>query len=386
MPLTNFMPSTGVGRFDADVEGETLVITHKFFLVNDMTKPVTETDYEAFKTRFKHLVKEHWQGKYGFKRGNQTVSPKFKLRFIDDEGDAAGAHYVINLRDGKGGSENVSRKPAQRFQNLANSGLYFPASSSLFSGSINNPGSHTLIASDLPRLFPFYVDVLGGALSQQTDALLKQYMGQVAKLRSDAKIEVTGYGQGTGLVQPLIGTLRALGLTNVSSRASKKFLQPKFWGKTSTSRWSGRSDYIKVILGSDIPANVFQSSNLFTYPATVVHEYGHMLGLQDEYACMAAAAAQRMVELDFIDTSEKHAYENNHYAGARIDSDEAQAGQVAFIELCKDAGVTPPHFGGQTSSIMAAGNEYLPCHFVTLRAALKKLSGQDDWIITKIGA
>ena len=384
MALTNFMPSTGVGRFDADFAADTLTITHKFFLVNDMTKPVSASDYEHFKSRFKDLIKTNWQDKFGFKRGTVTVKPRFKLKFIDDDTAAATAHYVVNLRDGKGGSENVSRKPAQRFQNLAESGLYFPTSSSLFSGSINNPGSHTLIAGDLPRLFPFYVDIVGGGISQQTTALLKQYLGQVAKLNAAISVEVTGYGMGSGQVPNVIGLLRGVGLTNVSSRMSKKFLQPKFWGKTSTSKWSGHSDYVKVTLGSDVPANAFQSSSLFTYPATVVHEYGHMLGLQDEYACIGVAAAQRMVELDFIDASEKQTYENNHYISARTDSDEAQAGQVAFIELCKDAGVTPAHFGGQTSSIMAAGNEYLPCHFVTLCAALKQLTGHNDWTIVPI--
>jgi hypothetical protein len=362
MVLTNFMPATGVGRFDADLQGDELQIIHKFLLVNDTTKPLTDGDYEQYKVRFKQLVREHWQDKYGFQRGTRVVRPKFKLKFLDDDAGAASAHYVVNLRDGRGGSENVSRKPAMRFKNLADSGLYFPASSSLFSGSIQNPGSHVLIASDLPTMFPFYLDAVGGALTSQTQKLLKQYLGQVAKLNAAARVEVTGYGQGSGLVQTVLGLLRGVGLTNASARMSKKWLQPKFWGKTSTSKWSGHSDYLKVSLGTDLGANLFQNSNLFTYPAAIVHEYGHMLGLQDEYACLATTAAQRLVDLNFIDTTEKAAYEANHAQGARTDSDEAQAGQVAFVELCHAAGVEPAHFGRQTTSIMSAGNEYQPCH------------------------
>jgi len=55
--------------------------------------------------------------------------------------------------------------------------------------------------------------------------------------------------------------------------------------------------------------------------------------------------------------------------GSRIDGDEAQTGQREFITLCNRAGVEPPHSGRHTANIMSAGNNYEPCHFVTLWAS-----------------
>jgi hypothetical protein len=383
--LSNHLPKTGVGRFDADVVGNKLQITHRFYLINNANKPLAMNDFVAFQDAFEDLVQTHWQDKYGFKRGAQTLEPEFVFDFLDDDTIADTAHFVIDVKDSNLPSELVSRNAPERFKNLQQSGVYFPASASLFSASVRNPSSHVLIAQDLPTMFPFYVDTNNGNLSPQSTRLLTQLAKQVAQLRPGIGVEVTAYGAAKGTAGAQVrGLLRGAGLTSVSSRQSKKFLQPSHWGKTSLSKWSGHSDYVKVTLTSDLDASLFAQSNLFTYPAAVVHEFGHMLGLQDEYACLAAAAAQKMVDLNFIDIAEKTSYESNHAAMSRVDKQEAQDGQKAFIKLCSKCGVEPPHFGRYTNNIMSAGNVYEPCHFVTLWAALCELTGHDDWQIVKL--
>lgn len=385
MALVNYIPETGVGRFNAKVVGNEFRVKVKFYVVNNSQKPLLDGDFENFKDRFLELVKEHWEGKYGFHRGSQTVRPVFDFEFIDDDSLADTAHFVIDLKNSNIASENVSRNAPVRFKQLQDTGLYFPAAASFFASSINTSGSSILIKNDLPKMFPMYIDTNAGALSRQSSTMVTNVGRQIAHLHSNIGISVTAYGHAKGNAQTaVVNLLQNAGLTKISTRMSKKCLQPKHWGKDSASKWSGHTDYVKVALKSTMDDGLFAQSNLFTYPAAVVHEFGHMLGLQDEYACLAQAAAQKMVELNFIETTEMNTYLDNHAKMSRVDGEEAQRGQKRFIKMCNQAGVEPPHFGRYTANIMSAGNIYEPCHFVTLRAALCVETGRDDWKIVSI--
>ena len=379
--MSLFIPKSG-GRFDTALVGNDINITHKFGLVNDVTKPVAQMEFDQWKTTFHTLITTHWEGKFSFTRAATTVTPKFFQVFEEDTTQMADAHYVIRLRDGQGGNELVSSKPAQIFEQLQKDGYYFPMASTLASGSVKATNSSGLIATSLPTFFPCYVDTFGGAMKPQTQAHLAHLARQVAGVKANLKIYVTAYGNSkTTSRNAVINVLQNNGLLNVNARESKKFLKPSTWGTASQSRASGRTDYVKISLDEDIDVSLLQTSALYTYPAAVVHEFGHMLGLKDEYACMSDKAVSKLVKLDFIDASEKDVYLNMHMNSARTETDEVMTQQAAFVKYCKKAGVEPTTFGNYTTSIMSAGSEFLPCHFVTIWAALVELSGHDDWTI-----
>jgi hypothetical protein len=379
--MSLFIPKTG-GRFDAAIAGNDIKITHKFGLINDASKPLTQTDFDQWKLKFTTLIKSHWEGKYSFKRGSTTCTPKFLQIFEEDATNMADAHYVIRVRDGQGGSELVSSKPAMIFDALAQQGLYFPMASNLAAGSVNPTTSFQMIAQSMPSFFPCYVDTFGGALKPQTKAHVGSLARQVAGVNPNQKLYVTAYGTSkTASRTVVVNELRGGGLVNVHARESKKMLNPSNWGTSSHSRASGRTDYVKISLDEDIDVALLQQSALYTYPAAVVHEFGHMLGLKDEYACLSDRAASKMVKLDFIDASDKNVYMNMHMNSARTETTEVAEQQREFVKYCKEAGVVPTTFGQYTSSIMSAGSEFHPCHFVTIWAALVHLSRHDDWTI-----
>ena len=374
-----YRPASGVGRFNAKLDGGELRIKHRLAMVSTMQNQPTATELALFQSDFQALVTKHWEQKFMFKRATATVKPKFVLKFLADS-EQAQAHFVVNLSQGAGGSENIGRDA--HFKHTA-SGDAAPRTASLFTGSTVQPNSAALIATDLPKAFPYYVDFYAGAISSQTKSQVEFLMKQVAALNPQPQLYVTGYGsRATADQGTVIALLRQLGLTRVTARNSNKVFIPTTWGKASTSKMSGRTDYVKISLKDTLDTqSLLNQTNLYSYPATVVHEYGHMLGLQDEYMCLSAQAAQKMVNLNLIDASEQQKFENFHYAGASTPSAKVARGQEEIIDCCKRAQVEAPSFGRHTTSIMSAGSEFMPSHFIWVWDALTKITAQNDWSI-----
>lgn len=374
-----YRPLTGVGRFNAKLNGGTLRIKHRLAIVANIMKPVSATELAKFQQDFQNLVTTHWTGKYMFQRAGVNVKPSFVLDFLDTANEAQ-AHFVVNLSNSAGGSENVGRDASAKHVAL---GAAAPRTTSFMTGSTQQPNSASLIAADLPKAFPYYVDFYGTNMSAQTKTQVESLMKQVAKINPQPKLYVTAYGGNSSVNQRALMTLlQQCGLTRVDARSSNKIFIPTTWGKTSTSKMSGRSDYAKISLKEDLDTqSILGQSTLYSYPATIVHEYGHMLGLQDEYHCLSSQAAQQMVALNLIDATEQTKFENFHYNGANQPSATVAAGQDEFVKACARANVEVPTFGRQTMSIMAAGTEFWPAHFVWLREALCQLTAQQDWAI-----
>lgn len=374
-----YRPLTGVGRFEAGLNGNSLKIKHRLSIVASTMKPVSVNELATFKQDFQNLVTTHWEAKYMFQRLGVNVKPTFELDFVADAQQAT-AHFVVNLANSAGGSENVGRDAAQKHVAL---GAAAPRTTSFMTGSTAQPASAGLIAADIPRMFPYYVDFYGGNISPQTKTQVESLMKQVAKINPQPKFFVTAYGNGATTNQRAVMTLlQQCGLTRVEARSSNKIFIPTKWGTTSTSKMSGRSDYVKISTKDDIDAqSILAQSTLYSYPATIVHEYGHMLGLQDEYHCLSSQAAAQLVALHLIDATEQTKYENFHFNGANPPSATVANGQDEFVKACARANVEVPTFGRQTMSIMSAGSEFWPAHFVWLREALMQLTGQNDWVI-----
>lgn len=378
MPI-EFLPSTGVGRFSANLAGNALQIEHRLSIVSDAITPVTAVELTQFQNDFQALITNNWEGKFMFQRGLVNVKPTFNLNFLQLAQQAT-AHFVVNLKQSQGGTESVGRDAAHKHVAL---GAAAPRSASLMTGSTQQPNSAALIATDLPKIFPYYVDFVGANMTPQTRSQVESLMKQIAKLNPQPKVFVTGYGaQKSAYQRTVMALLTQCGLTRVEARSSNKIFLPKTWGTASTSKMSGRTDYAKISIKDDLNTQSFLNQTAVnSYPATVVHEYGHMLGLQDEYNCLSSQAAAQLVQLHLIDASEQHKYENFHFAGATQPVLRVATGQEEFIKACHRAGVEVPNFGRQTTSIMSAGSEFSPAHFVWMREALVQISGQNDWAI-----
>ena len=386
-----FEPNSG-GRFDATLSGSTLTIHHELAINSTIQEKSTgepvdpgidTNDYVNWRQDFTSVIRAHWKDKYQFTRGGQTVRPEFTQTFCA-AGDAAAAQadYVINLVSSDI-SSNVSPNTHHLFTQLEAQGVWAPKKAQFGVGSNNRtPATHKNIEQSIPNMFPFYIDTNQGSLSTATEKHVLDLAKQVAGFKPGLKIYLTPYGKNAESAKAEVRrVLTAGGLTNVQSRTSKKI----FFGHFSTSKGSGRKSYVKLSLSEPLANPSLAHSNLYHYPATVVHEYGHMVGLKDEYVCLSDAAANAMVQCQFIEAWEKSAVLSRNAKTASAGIPTANAEMAEFVRYCKDAGVVPPMFGQQTTSIMSSGSEFHPCHFVTLWAALVDLTNKNDWKIVPHG-
>ncbi|HEX4935601.1 MAG TPA: hypothetical protein VFV33_20615, partial [Gemmatimonadaceae bacterium] len=159
----NFVPSTGIGRFDVEVVPSTGVMTVETCLFLNI---MDATDANAFQTQFAQSVPQFWGNKFKFRCGkngynNLEITPRFRLRFEPDFKDA---HYVVNVAESIFGKEKVSRQDYYKATNLA----FKPKTAQLGGMSALQPLDFGKdIVRDLGHLFPFHVKcpLTGGGLS-----------------------------------------------------------------------------------------------------------------------------------------------------------------------------------------------------------------------------
>lgn len=382
--VKNFCPKTGVGRFDAKLEGTQLKVKVKL----NVAMGLDQQQQSEFENRLEPLVKQYWEDRFGFQCNNGTLAgvyrPVFRIKYVDD---MMNAHFVLNVLDGAGGSESVGRKTYYKVPE--NHVGFAPTTAQLFSGSVNPINSSGALLTDLKSSFPFYVDLNGTIPSQHSATQLKFLAQQLAQVAPNTPVRVTTYGTNRSQKRAAVKQiLTSAGLLNVASRTSKKSIFA-----TSRSRSTGSTNYAKVSIKGEIDTGDFDIENhpLFTYPGAAVHEFGHMLGLMDEYSCLGKRASDKMVDLRFISGNEQVQWESFNPDSAPDNgtlSENVQAGQAKFIKYCHDAHVEPPHFGQHTMSIMSSGSHFMPCHFVTLWASIVEMTNgaatKDDWSIVEL--
>jgi hypothetical protein len=379
--VKNFCPKTGVGRFNAKLEPNELQVKVKLHV-----KTALDADQRgAFEGRFLPLIKQHWEDQYAFRCSKPAYpdlyKPIFEIKYVDD---MMKSHFVLNLLDGVGGSELVARDAYYK----ATGDGFKPTSANLFSGSVLPTNSSGDLLRDLKASFPFYVDMVGNNPSTHAAAQLKSLAKQLAGVDANVSVRVTAYGPNRGQKQTAVmQILTASGLANVTARSSKKSIF-----STSQSKATGSTSYVKVSLAKGLDTSAFDPTTkpLFTYPAAAVHEFGHMLGLMDEYACLSKEASDKMLEFNFIDAAEQQQWENFNPNGQLDTAIAARVaeGQRKFIKYCAKASVEPPHYGQHSISVMSSGSEFRPCHFVTLWAAIVEMTqgatNESDWSIVKV--
>ena len=103
-----------------------------------------------------------------------------------------------------------------------------------------------------------------------------------------------------------------------------------------------------------VPDTTFETTYTGNRFSPAAHEFGHALGLPDEYV--------------------------NRTTG------NLGAKQTAFVNLAQQAGVAPPdRWGDRTSSVMSVGEDVLPRHYLTIWEALGQMTSPDitrnEWSI-----
>src|SRR5262245_493289 len=105
---------------------------------------------------------------------------------------------------------------------------------------------------------------------------------------------------------------------------------------------------------------------------TIAHEFGHMLGLPDEYRCLSEQSRDTLRQLKFIETKDGFELQEWYRSQNKYGDDPARLSapildnQQTFLELCHAAQVQPPAFGQRNMSLMSAGTEMHQHHAVTV--------------------
>ncbi len=110
------------------------------------------------------------------------------------------------------------------------------------------------------------------------------------------------------------------------------------------------------------------------------HEFGHMLGLTDDYHNLHANSQKTYRKFGFSQQDMKTLKDtmtvNNFTA-----QDLAVFAQHRYLELCRVAKVGPPLLGRANISMMSNGNHVMPPHMVTLWECLCQLTNHQRWRI-----
>jgi len=126
--------------------------------------------------------------------------------------------------------------------------------------------------------------------------------------------------------------------------------------------------------------------------SVAVHEFGHMLGNPDEYFAYGQKTLDRRVAQLVGSGDPKRVREGMDLqardqagsVGKLADSDAERAEiQDSYAMLVESAGLSIPEFGSTNSSLMSAGTDLCPRHYVAMWEALARITdptiSQSDW-------
>lgn len=377
LSLTDHIPSTGIGKFDASYKPSTGVMgvrvkLHFDFVKADNTpssaKPGKKGDAKYFWSKaqksqyissFISQVSKRWSSKHvmhSTKPGWTEFSADPHIKPVKTK-DKANAHFAVTVHkspgpgiDYKSGVNNehlldkkaqptadfwqsdnkrepdfnsgkVARNERKRLQDAltgANADrIGFTANTAELSGAAaGHLAGFARVANEANPSAPMIpIDVEGNASAPAAGAD-PAAQAKLAKDRADAVVAAL---QKAGIRQPVRGKANAP---------------------------SGTQNHAKVAIDT-----AFESTYTSNRYSVSEHEFGHLIGNPDEYA-------------------------------------DATSGPLAGVQnrwtaLVKSAGLSVPTFGEDTSSQMADGVDVLPSHYITLWEALGKMTTpdikQDEW-------
>lgn len=367
LSVERFRPSAGYGIFDASYfplsSFMTVVSKMKFnFLMARNTPDIltlatmltngedisiffwTEAQKRQYKRDYVDRVAQRWSFQHTF-RSNKPCWPFIAMPYITPRivDNASDAHYLVNAYRDTGQSNFSARNPGTaNWQGSGNVDFYdvqedLDRRSQGVARSERQRLERAIgSASASPILF-----AQGSAAVDATSASRLKTLAELMKLKnpSDPAIPIIlhGYASAEGRASTNARLAHKRALTVAAILRTQGIPQ----SLVITSHGATGAPFDAANRKVDLkPSRTFEttySSNSF---GAAEHEFGHAIGLPDEYA--------------------------NHPAGTNLGNK-----QQAFTNLASKAGVAPPdRWGDFTSSMMSTGVDVLPRHYLTIWEAL----------------
>ena len=377
----NFRPSAGYGQFDAYYWPASAlmaaIVKMKFsFVEAENTPPAdvlwqmwldgeditqffwTDAQKAKFSEEYRNRVATRWSFQHTFHSKKPcwpfTASPYIAPRVV---GDAADAHFDVTVRKGPSGSSFKAENPGTpgwrgtgRIDEEDNKEKAPFNSKSVARSERERLERAITAAGASPILF-----AKDSAVIQSGELLKLRTLAaaMTAKNPSDPAIPITisGFASSEGVLSrnEKLAEDRANAVADALLAAGVP--QPLVIVGSGPVGAPNDAANRRVDL---VPSTTFEGSYTGNRFAPGEHEFGHAIGLPDEY--------------------------NNFTTGKLGDK------QTAFTNLAQAAGVAPPdQWGDKTSSLMASGVDVLPRHYLTLWEALGQMTSpditRDEWSI-----
>jgi len=391
------VPPGGLGCFVAtyDPRSGAMKVTVKVCsrFVSPDGQPVPATVTRPFNDAFERKVPEYWNGRFRFvctkKRFDDlVVTPTFQVV----QSTLADAHYdlkIVNLerghicvRQGEDPAVKASADPKwDPFRNKLSAQFQMVAIQADALTKARN------MIDAIAKPVEIAVDGTQNSLSLSLATMerLRTHVRDVPHVilgTSKHKLKITGPGSnGSAIAKRVGGVLERLGFTGECAYAG-----------------GGTAGVVSIAVDQKQLANAraMIEGNIQQFPQfaqyAVVHEFGHMLGLPDEYMCCGTSTVAILAEHGLAGKSavEQSVLENNTTTRQQDFTEGIAKTQEEFVKLCALFGVPVPPFGRANQSLMSAGHTFMPCHAVTIAHALWRMTRNyfqpRDWRIELLKA
>ncbi|HEY4356609.1 MAG TPA: hypothetical protein VGN16_12730 [Acidobacteriaceae bacterium] len=392
------VPPGGLGCFYADYKPTTGIMTVTVKVAPRFVNPSGGEVPDGTKTMlmdaFRDKVPQTWNNRFRFtltKKGfdNVVVRPQFRVV----EATIADAHYDLKIVNNERGAICVrtGEDPALTQLKDRKWDPYRGKLSAQFNLNAWDAARMTQ-ANNMLTAITKPVEIAytqtgpghGSSLSIVSMERLRTFARDTTVIFSNSnktpKVKITGPGgTGSDIAKIVSGILKNFGLKADYSHEK-----------------NGKAGFVTIALDQKqltqlktlVTANVQQFPQFAQH--AIVHEYGHMLGLPDEYMCISAGAVGLVGTRGLaMDTdNEKEAMRGNTTTDQQDMSVGIEKSQVEFLKLCTEFRVPAPSFGRSNPNIMSSGTDIRPCHGVTVAHSLWRMTRHycemSDWRIDVI--
>ena len=395
--LTNFVPSVDLGAFDIVLKPKEKRAEIVVRVYLETQKPSVQAQMVNFGKQFTKLVPEVWNKKARFvctKTGWTDISLLVTVKVVVTT--LANAHYRIAIEDED--LQEHALGPFAMVTDKTSTGLGTNPAFAPRTGTFGSAATQTSEISSYRRniifdlsktelLIPIKTPLAQDSAARQR---LEKFAREIMQLKVPKKyyssrrptLTVNGCGPGNRatLASAATAHLRGCGIKNPIVEAQSG----------ATTNLDGvLLSFDNTELKALFPEKPGSTKSLFRQ-ITVAHEFGHMVGLPDEYVCMHAMTSDAMENVYAMTTGEVKTFKGSgmqiadvtQLPNGTINVPHIVRHQGAFVTLCSTAGLVPPEFGRMTPSMMSNGMVFHKHHFVTIWEAVCQASGFKDWDIT----
>ena len=403
----NFTPSTNLGRFEIRYTpgtNELKVVLRFSMYYNSQFYPLVFPSENAappqradaikreFGTAARNVIPEHWNGRYRLnctRNGWEKFSSNVVFE-VNPNATPQNAHYCIEISDEdyKHYMEHGATDALVSADTWSKSRPQFPivGGDPLYANMFQHAGVKPSIQAMAGRVIE---DLVKGYVlpypGQYADVQLASFVNQAKAFGSVPVIHLSAAGKDpVGLAAQAEKVMTSAGCVNniikfpagpptasdAPSSVSAKLRSPSVMGDNVQK-------HVAPILAEvkDPSIYIFGTKPSFYSQITIVHEFGHMLGLPDEYRCLSDNSRDTLMIIGIIEKQEQaQMWQEVQNKALPCKSKDIKENQQAFVFLCGVAGMAPPLFGRQSNSIMSAGTEFGPHHALTIWEALVKLT------------